>query len=112
MKSILAYPAIGLIYVYKYTLSPALSAIGIRCRHTPSCSCYGIQAMEKHGFWAGGWMTLARLLRCHPFERLGATSGVDNVPESITKPPFWAPWRYGVWRLKNDGQDDGQSNIS
>ena len=43
-------------------------------------------------------MTLARLLRCHPFKRLGATSGVDNVPEAVTKPPIWAPWRYGQWR--------------
>ena len=46
-------------------------------------------------------MTLARLLRCHPFKRLGGTDGVDNVPETITKPPVWAPWRYGLWRGTN-----------
>lgn len=54
-----------------------------------------------HGFWAGGWMTLARLCRCHPIKALGSTHGVDKVPKSITKPPFWAPWRYGVWRGTN-----------
>ena len=94
---------IWLIKLYKLLLSPALSAIGVKCRHTPSCSSYAIEALEAHGPWAGGWMTLARLLRCHPIEWLGGTHGVDNVPESITKPPFWAPWRYGVWRIKDDG---------
>ena len=102
MKSIFAYPMIGLIRLYKIILSPVLQAFGVRCRHMPGCSSYGIEAIQKYGPWAGGWMTLARLSRCHPIKWLGGTSGVDNVPESITKPPFWAPWRYGVWRHKNE----------
>ncbi len=100
IKNIFAYPMIGLVKLYKLTLSPALAVLGVRCRHTPSCSTYSIEAIQKHGPWAGGWMTLARLLRCHPIKWLGGTHGVDNVPESITKPPVWAPWRYGVWRLE------------
>ncbi len=97
-RKLISYPAIVLIKAYKYTLSPALTMLGVRCRHTPSCSSYAIEAMERYGFWAGGWMVAARLSRCHPIKSLGATDGVDNVPKSITKPPLWAPWRYGRWR--------------
>lgn len=101
IKDIIAFLMTGLIKLYKIILSPALTMIGVRCRHTPSCSSYAIDAIQRHGPWPGGWMTLARLSRCHPIERLGGTSGVDNVPKTITKPPVWAPWRYGVWRLEN-----------
>ena len=53
----------GLIKAYRYTLSPL---VGFHCRHLPTCSDYADQAIERYGLWAGGWMTLARLLRCHP----------------------------------------------
>jgi putative membrane protein insertion efficiency factor len=59
---------IGLIYVYRWTLSPFL---GGRCRFMPSCSEYGLIALRKHGAWKGGWMTLGRILRCQPFCRGG-----------------------------------------
>jgi uncharacterized protein len=85
-----------LIAAYRLTLSPL---IGYHCRHLPTCSQYADEAIERHGFWAGGWMTLARLLRCHPF----GTSGLDFVP---TTPPanarWFLPWRYGRWRNVND----------
>jgi len=54
----------GLIKAYRYTLSPL---VGFDCRHLPTCSEYADQAIERFGLWAGGWMTLARLLRCQPF---------------------------------------------
>lgn len=57
-------------------------------------------------------MTLARLLRCHPIEWLGGTSGVDNVPKTITNPPLWAPWRYGQWRGTYMDEDHGEDHIS
>lgn len=82
----------ALILAYRYTLSPIL---GPRCRHLPSCSEYAEQAIERFGLWAGGWMALARVLRCHPF----GTAGLDFVPATL--PPgsrWWAPWRYGRWR--------------
>ena len=63
----------ALIWLYRHTLSPL---VGYNCRHLPTCSVYGDEAIERFGLWAGGWMTLARLLRCHPF----GTSGIDNVP--------------------------------
>jgi putative membrane protein insertion efficiency factor len=98
MRKIFAYPMLGLLWFYKALISPILSFFGVKCRHYPSCSSYSVEAIERHGPWAGGWMTLARLLRCHPFKALGATSGVDNVPQNVTTPPLWAPWRYGIWR--------------
>ena len=48
----------GLIWVYRHTLSPL---VGYNCRHLPTCSVYGDEAIERYGLWAGGWMTLARL---------------------------------------------------
>ena len=64
----------ALVKLYRYTLSPL---IGFHCRHLPTCSDYADEALERHGLWAGGWMTLARLLRCHPY----GTSGLDFVPD-------------------------------
>lgn len=87
---------LGLIWLYRATLSPL---IGWNCRHLPTCSHYGEEAIERFGLWAGGWMTLARLLRCQPL----GTSGIDLVPE--TAPPraaWYLPWRYGRWRGVNN----------
>jgi putative membrane protein insertion efficiency factor len=84
-----------LIWVYRHTLS---SLVGYNCRHLPTCSAYGDEAIARFGFWAGGWMTLARLLRCHPF----GTSGIDNVPVTAPRDARWfLPWRYGRWRGVN-----------
>jgi putative membrane protein insertion efficiency factor len=80
-----------LIGLYRLTLSPFL---GQWCRYLPTCSAYGEAAIRRHGAWAGGWMTLARLMRCNP---LGA-SGYDPVPEQVaTGARWWTPWRYGRW---------------
>ena len=85
----------GLIKAYRYSLSPL---IGFHCRHLPTCSDYGDQAIERYGLWAGGWMTLARLMRCHPY----GTSGLDFVPGSVPPRARWfLPWRYGRWRGTN-----------
>ena len=85
----------GLIWLYRHTLSPL---VGYNCRHLPTCSGYGDEAIERFGLWGGGWMTLARLLRCHPF----GTSGIDNVPNETPPGARWyLPWRYGRWRGVN-----------
>ncbi|MBN8956042.1 MAG: membrane protein insertion efficiency factor YidD [Rhizobiales bacterium] len=84
-----------LIAVYRHTLSPL---VGYECRHLPTCSQYGDEALQRFGLWAGGWMTLARLCRCHPF----GTSGLDFVPLSLPAGARWyMPWRYGRWRGTN-----------
>lgn len=85
----------ALIWVYRHTLSPL---VGYNCRHLPTCSVYGDEAIERFGLWGGGWMTLARILRCQPW----GTSGIDNVPQK--RPPtarWYLPWRYGRWRGVN-----------
>jgi putative membrane protein insertion efficiency factor len=85
----------AMIWIYRHTLSPL---VGYNCRHLPTCSVYGDEAIERFGLWGGGWMTLARLLRCQPW----GTSGIDNVP--LTKPPgarWYLPWRFGRWRGVN-----------
>jgi len=85
----------GLIRIYRYTLSPL---VGMHCRHLPTCSEYAEDAIARYGLWAGGWMTLARLLRCHPF----GTSGLDLVPAALPAHSRWyMPWRYGRWRGTN-----------
>ena len=62
------------IRFYRHWLSPVL---GPRCRFIPSCSAYGVEAITRHGPWRGGWLTLKRLSRCHPF----TPCGCDPVPD-------------------------------
>ena len=63
-----------LIGLYRQWLSPLL---GPRCRFIPSCSAYGLEAIGRHGALRGGWLTLRRLLRCHPW----TPCGCDPVPD-------------------------------
>jgi putative membrane protein insertion efficiency factor len=78
------------IHVYRWTLKPL---IGWDCRHLPTCSEYGLQAIELNGAWRGGWQTLSRLCRCHPW----GTHGFDPPPDIRTARHPLAPWRYGRW---------------
>jgi uncharacterized protein len=85
----------GLVKIYRHTLSPL---VGFDCRHLPTCSDYADQALDRFGLWAGGWMTLARLLRCQPL----GTAGLDFVAEALPEKSRWyMPWRYGRWRGTN-----------
>lgn len=63
------------IRAYQLLLSPLCTG---SCRYLPSCSEYAMEAVETHGAIRGGWLTLRRLLRCHP---LGG-AGYDPVPRS------------------------------
>lgn len=85
-----------LVTIYRYTLSPL---IGPRCRHLPSCSDYADEAIGRFGLWAGGWMALARIVRCQPW----GTHGLDFVPQALPAAARWfLPWRYGRWRGTNE----------
>lgn len=53
-----------LIRFYQTSISPFFPP---RCRFTPTCSQYALEAIEKYGPWKGGWLALRRFLRCHPF---------------------------------------------
>ena len=89
--SIPARGLLGLIQLYKWTLSPL---IGRACRYLPSCSAYAADAISRHGAWAGGWMAAARLCRCHPW----GGHGWDPAPETVKPNSWWRPWRYGDWK--------------
>ncbi len=78
----------SLVRLYQLTLS---GFVGNSCRHLPTCSEYGYEAIARHGFWSGGWMTLFRVARCGP----GGSSGFDPVPEALEPTTrWWAPWRH------------------
>lgn len=69
------------IRVYQLTLSPALTLLfgpDAGCRFEPSCSRYSVEAIKRHGAIHGGWLTLKRLVCCHPW----GGSGYDPVPNS------------------------------
>jgi putative membrane protein insertion efficiency factor len=65
---------VTLVRGYRLLLSPWL---GSTCRFEPSCSAYALQALQDHGAAAGSYLTVARLVRCHPW----CAGGCDPVPE-------------------------------
>ena len=64
---------IALIRLYQKYLSPMKTT---RCPYCPTCSAYGIQAIEKHGAVKGSLLAGWRIIRCNPFSR----GGYDPVP--------------------------------
>jgi len=64
----------GIIGFYRYVISPI---IGPSCRYTPTCSEYSQEAVMRFGVIKGGWLSIKRILSCHPW----GNSGYDPVPE-------------------------------
>lgn len=69
--------ALQLLRAYKWAVSPLFPPA---CRYIPTCSEYAMEAVERYGAWRGGWMALARLLRCHPLGRSGYDPVVNAEP--------------------------------
>lgn len=67
------HPLIWLIKFYRKRISPNTPP---SCKFTPTCSQYGLEAIERFGAFKGGFMTLWRILRCNPFSK----GGYDPVP--------------------------------
>lgn len=68
------------VRLYRVTLSPAKTFLFgplSRCRFTPSCSEYALEALHRHGALAGAWLAAKRIARCHPW----GGCGCDPVPE-------------------------------
>jgi hypothetical protein len=65
-----------LVRLYQRLIGPGLPKV---CRFYPSCSCYAVTALERHGALRGSWLTVRRLARCHPFH----PGGVDDVPDAF-----------------------------
>ncbi|MCW8093431.1 membrane protein insertion efficiency factor YidD [Alteromonas sp. ASW11-130] len=70
-----------LIWVYKLLISPML---GQRCRFHPTCSQYAIDALKTHGLVIGGWLSVKRILKCHPLH----AGGCDPVPNKQNNKPI------------------------
>jgi putative membrane protein insertion efficiency factor len=73
LKQLISFPFILLIKFYQWVISPI---IGPKCRFTPTCSQYGIDAIKKYGPFKGVWLTMKRVGKCHPW----GGPGHDPVP--------------------------------
>ncbi|WP_461208853.1 membrane protein insertion efficiency factor YidD [Desulfocurvus sp. DL9XJH121] len=69
-----------LIRVYQRAISPLFPPT---CRFVPTCSAYALEALTVHGALKGSWLTLLRLLRCHPL----CKGGYDPVPPKPSGAP-------------------------
>lgn len=76
LKKILIAPFVLLIKFYQLCISPFTPP---SCRFTPTCSQYGLEAFRRHGPIKGLYLTVRRILRCHPW----GGSGYDPVPEEF-----------------------------
>ncbi len=65
--------ALALLGGYRTLISPWLPPA---CRYHPTCSVFGMEAIQRYGVMRGGWLALCRVCRCHPFSR----GGFDPVP--------------------------------
>lgn len=77
ISAALQWLAIKFIRGYQLTISPM---IGPRCRFTPTCSNYAMEAINVHGVAKGCWLTVSRLVKCQPLHE----GGYDPVPPCCT----------------------------
>jgi putative membrane protein insertion efficiency factor len=68
---------LSIIRFYQVIISPLKPPT---CRFYPTCSHYGLEAVQRFGALKGGWLTIKRILKCHPFH----PGGLDPVPEKET----------------------------
>ena len=73
----LARLLVVLVAGYQKVISPLFPP---RCRFHPTCSDYAVGALRTHGALRGGWLTLRRIGRCHPWNE----GGLDPVPDRDT----------------------------
>tara|TARA_B100001063_G_scaffold201551_1_gene195005 strand:+ start:891 stop:1142 length:252 start_codon:yes stop_codon:yes gene_type:complete len=71
---------IKIIKGYKFLISPLL---GDSCRYLPTCSEYSIEALKSNGFFKGIYMSVKRILSCHPIKFLGGGEGFDPVNKNM-----------------------------
>jgi putative membrane protein insertion efficiency factor len=72
-----ARAAEAVVGAYRGSVSPLFARSGlVRCRFTPTCSAYGLEALRRHGFFRGSALAAWRVLRCNPLSK----GGTDPVP--------------------------------
>ncbi|MBY0122856.1 membrane protein insertion efficiency factor YidD [Bacillus sp. S/N-304-OC-R1] len=69
---------LSIIRFYQIVISPLKPPT---CRFYPTCSHYGLEAVQRFGAIKGGWLTIKRIIKCHPFH----PGGFDPVPEKVQK---------------------------
>ena len=68
---------IALLRGYRFAISPLYGQV---CRYHPSCSAYALEAVTVHGSLRGSWLSVRRVMRCHPW----ASGGYDPVPPPMS----------------------------
>ena len=71
---------IKIIKVYQFLISPV---IGKSCRYLPTCSEYSIEALKTFGLFKGLYVSIKRILSCHPIKILGGGEGFDPLNKKI-----------------------------
>ena len=74
LKKIISFPVLVLIKFYQWCISPLTPG---SCRFSPTCSHYSYKAIKEWGVLKGGWLSLKRISKCHPW----GGQGYDPVPE-------------------------------
>ena len=74
--NIFTYLLIKVIKIYKFLISPFL---GNSCRYLPTCSEYSIDALKTYGFFKGVFLSIKRILSCHPW----GSGGFDPVKKEM-----------------------------
>lgn len=67
------YLLIGFVKLWRWAISPLYGNV---CKYYPSCSAYGLEALQTHGALKGSWLIVRRLGHCHPWSK----GGYDPVP--------------------------------
>ncbi len=65
-----------LIYIIKFYQKYISGLKSMKCPYFPTCSQYGLEAVEKYGAFKGGLLAVWRIIRCNPFSK----GGYDPVP--------------------------------
>ena len=73
LKKILIFPFVFLVKAYQNIISPLFPPT---CRYTPTCSDYAIQSLKKYGLFKGVYLSIKRIVNCHPW----GGSGYDPIP--------------------------------
>ena len=81
LKQWVIYPFVLLVRFYQVGITPFTPAT---CRFEPTCSSYTIQALQKHGFFKGGWLALKRIFSCHPWEEVDMILCLDFLHKRFT----------------------------
>ena len=78
--NVITYILIKMIKGYRFLISPLL---GHSCRYLPTCSEYSIEALKTFGFFKGFYLSLKRILSCHPIKFVGGAEGFDPVNKDM-----------------------------